>query len=128
MKIYFAVVGVLFLILAAWLSFRRCRVLFFGAKSIGTVVGHQVRNSEDSIFQIPIVTYMDAMGKEHQFTSVAGGVAKTPATGARVTVRYLPSDPTIVYISSFLHMWAAPLSLIILGVAGVLSAWHIQSI
>ena len=123
MRTYFAIIGVLCLMLAAWLAARRLRAQFFGAVAIGTVVGHEARESDDSISHLPIVIFVDAAGKQHRFTSVAGGVAKTQAPGTRVTVRYLPSVPAIAYVSGFLHMWSAPVALFVLGVAGI-SAWQ----
>lgn len=122
MKTYFAVTGMLCLILAAWLSARRLRAQFFGDIAVGTVVGHEARELDDSISYLSVVTYVDAAGKQHQFTSVAGGAAKTPTPGATVTVLYVPSDPAIAYISGFLHMWAAPVALLVLGAAGISSA------
>ncbi|MBY0409453.1 MAG: DUF3592 domain-containing protein [Burkholderiaceae bacterium] len=124
MQTYFAVVGVLCLMLAAWLSARRLRAQFFGAVASGTVAGHETRESDDSISYLPVVIYIDAAGKRHQFTSVAGGVTKLPVPGTRVTIRYLPSAPEIAYVSGFLHMWSAPVALFVLGVAGISAAWQ----
>lgn len=123
MHAYLAVVGGLCLMLAAWLSARRFRAQFFGSVAVGTVVGHEARESDGSISHLPVVMYLDAAGEQHRFTSVAGDVAKTPASGTRVTVRYVPSAPDIAYISGFLHMWSAPVALFVLGVAGISSAW-----
>jgi hypothetical protein len=123
MKTYLAIFGGLCLMFAAWLSARRLRAHFFGAIALGTVVGHEAREEDDSISYLPVVTYIDAAGKQHRFTSVAGGSARVPARGTTVTVRYLPSDPAVAYLTGFLHMWAAPAALLILGAAGIWSAW-----
>ena len=124
MRTYFAIVGVLCLMLASWLCARRLRAQLSGAVAIGTVVGHEARASDESLFHLPVVLYIDAAGKQHRFTSVAGSVAKTPAPGTQVTVRYLPSAPDIAYLSGFLHMWSAPVALFALGAAGIYSAWQ----
>lgn len=124
MKTFFAVIGVLCLLLAAWLWARRLRAQFSGAVAIGTVVGHEARESDDSVFHLPIVSFFDAAGKPRRFTSVAGGIARTPALGTAVTVRYLPASPEVAYIAGFLHMWSAPLALFVLGVAGLYLVWQ----
>jgi hypothetical protein len=36
-------------------------------------------------------------------------------------VRYLPERPSMVFVASFLHMWAAPLGFAILGAAALLA-------
>ena len=124
MAVYFAFVGSLCLVLAAWLFARRLRVQFFGAVATGSILGYEIREADDSMFYLPVVTYIDATGKQYQFTSVAGGTTKTPATGTMVTIRYLPSNPRHAYVAGFLPMWAAPLALSVLGAAGVLAFWY----
>lgn len=117
-RIYFVVVGLLSLAGAAYLLARRIHVWGWGSTAAGVVVAHQVRQSEDSVFHLPVVSFMDDAGHEHRFTSVAGSTARRPQVGTRVTVRYLPSNPNQAYIDTFLHLWAAPLALVVLGAAG----------
>jgi hypothetical protein len=40
-----------------------------------------------------------------------------------VRVLYLPANPRRAYIDSFLHMWAAPVALALLGAAGLYAPW-----
>ena len=117
MRTYFAVVGVLCLAGAVWLTAWRLRVLLFGMVAQGTVIGHEAREIEESKSYIPVVSFYDQKGVEFRFTAVAGGGRRWPAVGALVPVRYLPSDPGLAYIGSFLHMWAAPLACVALGIA-----------
>ena len=57
----------------------------------------------------------------HVNAYLALGLGRTPVVGATVRVRYLPSNPTVAYIQSFLHMWAAPVACALLGI-GALAA------
>ena len=100
------------------------QALLSGKVATGTVVGHEVREIDDSQAFLPVVVFRDAAGVETRFTSIAGGSSRGPIIGTAVRVRYNPCKPDQAYISSFLHMWAAPLALGLLGVA-VLSAAHL---
>ena len=97
------------------------QALLSGKVATGTVVGHEVREIDDSQAFLPVVVFRDAGGVETRFTSVAGGSSRVPIIGTAVQVRYNPYKPDQAYISTFLHMWAAPLALGFLGLA-VLSA------
>ena len=118
LKIYLAVMGAAGVITALVLLYRRIEVLLFGVLVEGTVVGHATRDSDDAVFYHPTVSFIDSKGKEQRFSSVAGSGGRRPAIGRKVPVRYLEGDPPRAYISSFLHMWAAPLALALLGAAG----------
>lgn len=118
LRYYFVIVGLLCLACAAYLLARRLNVWLFGTKTRGVIVAHQVRQSEESTFHLPVVSFVDDAGHERRFTSVAGTTAKSPGVGDLVTVRYLPSNPGHAYIGTFLHMWAAPLALALLGAGG----------
>ena len=113
MRIYFTTIGVLCLILAIWLCVRRLRAQFCGARAIGTITGYQARESEDSIFNLPVVTFVDAAGVQHKFVSVAGSTAKAPALGMTVTVRIFhlipPSSTYRVFCTCGPHLlpWAS---------------------
>ncbi len=123
MRTLFGVVGLLCLALSIWLAARRIRVRWFGVAVTGRVVDHEKREIDESPTYLPIVAFRDIHGHEHRFTSVAGGSSRSPSQGSDVPVRYLPSDPTVAYVATFLHMWAAPLALAALGVAGIAALW-----
>ncbi len=123
MKYYFATLGFICLALAAWLAWRRFRAFFFGNITSGRVYSHEKRIIDDATSYHPVIVFTDANGQQHQFTSVAGNARAKPIEGAEVRVRYLPSNPKIAYISTFLHMWAASLALVVLGCAGVAVLW-----
>jgi hypothetical protein len=110
-KAYLAAVGVAMLILAAVLFVRRLSALLCAP-------------IDEEVSYLPIVEFTDSRGHLHRFTSVAGGSSSTPAVGATVRVRYLPSNPTVAYIQSFLHMWAAPLACAVLGVGALAVLWQ----
>lgn len=114
---YFLVVAIILLGLAGFLFYRRLSTTLNGISITGKVVGHEVRTMDDSTSYQPIVEFKDTKGTLHRFTSVAGGTEQQPKIGAELTVRYLRSDPKVVYIQSFLHMWAAPFALVLLGLA-----------
>ena len=123
MKAYLTVIGIAFLILAVVLFVRRMSAALRGASALGCVRGHEERATEDGVSYLPIVEFTDAAGKLHRFTSVAGRGEKTPQAGTTVRVRYVPGDPKVAYIESFLHMWAAPLACTVLGLAALAVHW-----
>ncbi len=119
MQLYFAVIGSLCIIASVVLMLRRIRVLLGGAVASGVVIGHESRRVDESESFLPVIRFQDSKGVDFEFTSVAGRAVARPATGSQVRVRFLPSNPKNAYISTILHMWAAPLALAVLGVAGV---------
>jgi hypothetical protein len=123
LKIYFAAVGAICLALALWLFAHCLRVLFFGSIAVGNVVAHEMRQSDDTKSYLPVIVFTDSKGRRHQFTSPAGASSRNPSERAEVQVRYLPSNPKLAYIESFLHMWAGPLAFAILGLSGVAVLW-----
>lgn len=124
MKAYLTALGTALLVLAVVLFVRRLSAALRGASALGCVRGHEERESEDGVSYLPIVEFTDAAGNVHRFTSVAGRADRTPAVGAVVRVRYLPSDPKVAYLQSFLHMWAAPLACAVLGAAALAVQWQ----
>jgi hypothetical protein len=126
MRVYFGALAVLFFVGAVWLGMRRWLVAANGVNATGRVVAHETRSDEDSIYYLPVVVFTDRQGAEHRFTAVAGGSVPRPGVGAAVTVRYLPQRPDdSAFIVSFLHMWAAPLGLLVLGAGALLG--YLQS-
>ena len=120
MRLYFGVLSVLFLGGALWLLVRRWLVAANGVNVVGRVVAHETRRDEDSVYYLPVVVFTDRQGSEHRFTAVAGGSVPRPVVGATVTVRYLSQSPDRAFIVSFLHMWAAPLAMFVLGAGALL--------
>lgn len=96
---------------------------FFGSIAVGNVVAHEMRQSDDTKSYLPVIAFTDLKSRRHQFTSPAGASSQNPSERAEVQVRYLPSNPKLAYIESFLHMWAGPLALAILGLSGVAVLW-----
>jgi hypothetical protein len=121
---YFAYIGTVLLALAAYLFIRRMLTHSRGRAAVGRVIGHESRTDDDTDFYLPVVEFADSRGVVHRFTSVAGGSSPQPSVGAFVRVRYLAENPTVAYIQSFLHMWAAPLACAVLGAASLLAWWH----
>lgn len=107
---------------ALWLCARRLSLLLSGISTVGRIEAFEAREDEGSLFYLPVVSFTDNLGRAHRFTAVAGSSTRTPRIGSVVTVRYLRGDPGTAFIMSFLHMWAAPLSLAVLG-AGALWAY-----
>ncbi|KLD70588.1 DUF3592 domain-containing protein [Xanthomonas pisi] len=127
MGTYFAAIGMICVVLAAWLGIRRLHVVWSGAMASGTVRGHETRESDGAVFHLPAVSFTDAAGRTHRFTSAACGWGRRLPVGTRVTVRYLPSNPAMAYVAGFLSTWAAALALLVLGVAGVVAAWRYRA-
>ena len=124
MGLYFGLVGFLCLVVAGWLFVRRLRVQLYGVLTTGFVGGHVIEEMDNSEYLRFTVTYYDATDNVHQFTSVASMSAKIARAGTKVSVRYLPSNPEHAYITGFLHMWAAPIALSVMGGAGILAWWY----
>jgi hypothetical protein len=120
-RVYFAVLAIVFTVGAFWLSLRRWSVAAGGATVAGKVVAFESREDDGSLYYLPVVTFTDHQGKSHRFTSVAGGTKQSPPVGSSVTVRYLLANPEQAFIASFLHMWAAPLGMLALGVGALLA-------
>ncbi len=123
MRFDFVAVGTVLIGVSIYLFVRRMVALLFGKSTMGRVEGHVVNSSDDSIAYQPIVTFVDSNGNTHRFTSPAGGSSRYPAVGTEVRVHYLPSNPEIAYVHSFLHMWAAPLGCAILRLAALAVLW-----
>ena len=124
MRALLAVVGVALLVLAVALFVRRLSALLRGASTVGHVQGHEARASDEEVSYMPIVEFADSKGNLHRFTSVAGGSSRTPEVGAAVRVRYLRTNPKVAYIHSFVHMWAAPCALAVLGACALAVLWQ----
>lgn len=76
-----------------------------GCRPFGTIA---FRN-EDVLLErhcLPVVSFPD----------------RRPPIGSVVNLRYLPEAPEQAFIVSFLHMWAAPVGLLALGL-GALLGW-----
>jgi hypothetical protein len=120
-RAYFALVG-----LACWagaiiLAARRVSVAVSGVRATGRIVAFETREDDGSVCYLPVVTFTDQEGRSHRFTSVAGRAQPKPPVHSEVVVRYLPGRPSAVFIESFLHMWAAPVALAILGAGALLA-------
>jgi hypothetical protein len=121
-RIYFALLGVALLAGASWLFYRRWRVALHGARTVGRVVAFEQREDEGSVYFLPVVEFSDAHAVVHRFTAVAGHTEQRPAVGSPIAVHYLAGSPELAFIPSFLHMWAAPLGLFVLGLGSLLAA------
>lgn len=119
MRLYFALIATLLIAGATWLFFRRLTVAAKGISVTGLVVAHETRDDDGTVFYLPVVAFVDQSGVQRRFTSVAGGSQASPSVGAKVRVRYLPENPSVAYVVSFLHMWAAPVALLVLGAAAI---------
>ena len=122
MRLYFAIVAALLIAGAAWLFVRRLAVAAKGVSVTGHVVAHETREDEGTFHYLPVVTFIDHRGTQRRFTSVAGGSQPSPPVGAAVTVRFLPENPSMAYVVSFLHMWAAPVGMFVLGAAAIVGS------
>lgn len=119
MRLYLAIIAATLFCGAAWLSVRRLTVAARGVSVTGQVVSHETREDDGSFYYLPVVAFVDHRGTEHRFTSVAGGSLASLPVGAKVRVRYLSDDPRTAYVVSFLHMWAAPVAMLVLGAAAI---------
>ena len=117
MRLYFAIVASMAIAAAAWLFVRRLKVAVKGVRVTGYVVAHEVRVDDGSLCYLPVITFVDHCGMRRRFTSVAGNSRQCPPVDTALTVRFLPDNPNIAFVESFLHMWAAPLAMFVLGAA-----------
>ena len=121
MRYYFAIIGIALLGMACWLFWHRLTVLVSGATATGRVESYESREFDESVGYLPVVSFTDNQGNRQQFTAVAGGSSKSPPIGTEVKVFYDRKNPKVAFISSFLHMWAAPIALAALGIGGLLA-------
>jgi hypothetical protein len=126
LKTYLAVIGVILCTLGIGLVCSRVYTFFAGVSVTGTVIDHETTTIDDSIAYLPTIKFIDKEGYEHTFTSRAGGAAPKPNVGDLVPVKYLPSNPKIAYINSFLHLWAGPIACIFLGLCALYAVWQMQ--
>lgn len=105
--------------LALWLGRRRVAVLRSGGTERGTVIEHARREVDESVSFHPTVVFTDDTGTTRRFTSNAGWSTPRPAVGTRVKVVYSRTDPNVAYIASFLHLWAAPVALLLMSVVAL---------
>jgi hypothetical protein len=124
LRYYFALIGAILMVAAAWLLVRRLALAAGGVATTGRVVAFEQREIDYALTYLPIVSFTDERGRAHRFTSVAGRSDPVPPVGSTVPVRYHPSDPDSALIASFLHMWAAPLGLAVLGLGSLLAFWQ----
>lgn len=124
MRIYFGIVGGLCLAFALWLFLRLAAVAFGGNSATGRIVGFATRQDDDSIYYLPVVSFIDLEGRERRFTSPAGDSNQSPPVGTEVRVRYLGDAPDGAFIESLLPMWGAPAGFAVLGLAAVFAYLH----
>lgn len=121
MRYYFLLVGVACLATAAWLFARRLSVSFAGARAVGKVVGFVSGEDDGSIYYQPKIEFHDDKGRVYTFVAGSGSTRRGPPIGTEVPVRYDPYSPGTAYVVSFLHMWAAPLAFVVLGLGALLA-------
>ena len=126
MKTYLTLIGVILCTVGMGLAYRRVYTFFAGISVTGTVIDHETSTMDDSTAYLPTIKFVDKEGNEHTFTSRAGGTDRKPSVGDLVPVKYLPSNPKIAYINSFLHLWAGPLACIFLGLCALYAVWQMQ--
>lgn len=122
-RVYLGVVGGALVLAALVTAARRLAAMAHGESTQGRVVGHQTSTIDDSTTFSPIVEFTDREHRTRRFVSAAGGASRHPQEGAPVRVRYLRANPDVAFIPTFLHMWAAPLALAVLGCAAILAGW-----
>jgi hypothetical protein len=123
-RYYLGLIGVVLLAGASWLFLRRFALVINGVVTAGRVESFEARNADESTAYHPVVVFKDREHRVHRFTSVAGGSSPSPPVGTTVPVRYLRSNPNSAVISSFLHMWAAPVALAVLGTCSMVAFWQ----
>jgi hypothetical protein len=120
-RYYFAFVGIALLGTAGWMFWRRVALLAHGLATTGRIESYEARDLGDTVSYHPVVSFTDHQGRRRKFTSAAGRSSRTPPIGSAVAVRYERNDPEGAMVSTFLHMWAAPWALAVLGVASLLA-------
>ncbi|MFO1310963.1 MAG: DUF3592 domain-containing protein [Burkholderiales bacterium] len=123
----FVGMGVFFALLGLGQLVKRVRTLVGGRVTAGVVVGkkegshslgsdHKVHVSWHPVFEF------EHEGRKYR-SADAVGVAKPPAVGTRVRVRYLPSDPEgTAVVDAFLAIWMFPIGALVLGLVIALVA------
>ncbi len=116
------VVSLAFLALSAWLTVRRIIVLRSRGQAEGMITEYERRDIDDSTSYHAVVTFVDHLAVRHHFPSSAGHSQPKPLVGTKVPVRYLLRDPEVAFVSTFFHMWAAPVGAAAISL-GAFIAW-----
>lgn len=124
LRTYFLLIGVALVVAAIVATTRRLASLLAGETTTGHVVGHYASTIDESTTHHAIVEFRDWTNQTHRFTAGSGGGTRHPPEGATVRVRYQRANPKAAYISTFLHMWAGPLALALLGGAAIAAWWQ----
>ena len=111
--------GVLSLLTGALLAITRLRTLLQGVAVEGTVVAQKTstitnRNDRTTTLARPVVEFRHE-GKAYRFDSSLGQKAVLPE-GAKVPVRFLPSDPQgTAEVDTPMAMWGFPIAALAFG-------------
>lgn len=129
----------LLLVIGGLLSvLQQIRMLAFGRRTTGTVLGYRDQDEEfvgfrrqqtiTGTFQIPRYRFIDEQGQAHEADAIG---AKRPRyqIGESVPVIYLENRPTTCMINHVLDAWGGPLMMLAVGLVLLgMSAWALLGI
>jgi len=116
-----AILGALFLSIAAWQAVETIIELRRGLTTRGTVVGLEKVGQGKRRHDFPRIEFRDRAGKTHQFTDWDSDLY---GIGEVVDVVYDPSRPTYASIHSPYENWKLPVVLGSLGAVFLLMSVH----
>lgn len=97
--------GMVLSTVSVWLIIKRLKLIKFGVRTIGQVVGHEKSETEDSISYRPVFMFIDEKGVQRKIISQSGWSAPRPDVGTKIKVIYSKSDSEKACIDSFYHIW-----------------------
>lgn len=104
-----------------WRLVQRTREFQQAAESVeGLVSAVNTRHSDGSTFRYPVVEFVDRLGSPHSFTATLGMTSGCPEPGTRLMVLYDPANPDDARIDSFQYLWLFPVTILGMGVWGVI--------
>ena len=118
-------IGMLLVLLAVAFGVSRAGFLSGAERTTGTVVAVQERLDDrvssrrvtpQSTFA-PVVTFRDAGGRSHRFTSATGFYPPRHHVGDEVDVLFERDDPAGATLADFWSLWLVPMVFGVLGIA-----------
>lgn len=116
----FGTVGLIAFIAGCVWGYQRYMLYRDGVDAEGMIVENTQSRSKDSdghtsVSYYPVVEFTAQGGSKHRFTGSTGSSVADYETGAKVSVRYDPQNPSKAQITDFTQFWLGPLGVGIFG-------------
>lgn len=126
MGYYFLLIGTLILMFALWAFISRIKLLLFGTRTRGSIVGVDEKmryggGRNRKSYYHPVIEFENQEGHLVTFTFGGASSNNAPTVGDQIKEAYDANTPEKATIHSFMGIWAGPVAAAILA-GGVLYA------